>query len=929
MINVERLFRYASLLWRKGHFILKLKKNVMFKRECKFILAGLLSMTTYNKIIAQSASEWKMQPVALQTRWAKDVNPQYPLPEYPRPQMMRKHNWQNLNGLWQYSITTKGAVQPSRYDGQILVPYAIESALSGVKKKLLPTENLWYFKTFEKPVLKTGEKLLLHFGAVDWQATVYINGKEVGSHTGGYTAFSFDITNYLRTGKNELVVKVFDPSDQGINPHGKQTLEPANIYYTASSGIWQTVWLESVASSYLTELNITPDIDKGVLHLKVNLTGDSRGYSVEAIAYTPSGSVAKVTGTFNVPHQNTGIIELVSNELSIPIKSAHLWSPDNPFLYDLVIRLKKDGKIMDEVVSYFGMRKIDIQKDVKGINRIFLNNKPYFNLGVLDQGYSPEGLYTPATDEALAFDIKAIKKMGFNTIRKHIKVESARWYHYADKIGILVWQDMVNPPQSLPEGAKVQYEKEVQETLNQLHNYPSITTWVIFNERWGAYDQQRITDWVKQQDPSRIVNGHSGEYLYVNNQLRQPSEMPYLGSDLTDVHSYPEPRDAMQMSGKAKVLGEFGGLGLSVTGHQWDDLKGWGYVQVSPTEMESKYVAMLKQLQQLQQLGLSGSIYTQPFDVEGEENGIMTYDRKIIKIPVIRLQELHKAILNTYSEEVRSHSTFVIGQNMDRNETDEQYPTLLVDFDKGKHDSTFLRRLALIAFRKKDQDRVNQIGLVYLNGLTTVFAKENLDFFRKITLSTKDIGFQLFFSHPEEINAILGKDVAGDFVRSLIRDEVQPILFDKAVKPDVVALESATINKYGDEGQQVFWIIKALYYYFANDIKNWYATKILIHQKYPNVTSVFDMNNDAWLLFTNVTDSEQLRTALSWSKSVIEKEPTANYYDTYANILYKLGRTDQAIKMQEKGLKLPVGNASIESIRSNLEKMKCGKKTWQ
>jgi len=463
--------------------------------------------------------------------------------------------------------------------------------LSGVKRALKPNQNLWYRRTFTSPSGGRGAKTLLHFGAVDWQSTIYLNGKEVGRHTGGYTEFTIDITGVLNAGTNELMVKVYDPTEQGIGPHGKQVLSPKDIYYTATSGIWQTVWLEPVPQNYISGLTITPDIDKGIVNVTVNSAVKSK------VQLTLEGKI--IIGR--------------SNEVTlVPVKDAKLWSPASPYLYDLNVKMEDD-----EVKSYFGMRKISIGKDDKGIDRIMLNNKPYYNLGTLDQGFWPDGLYTAPTDEALAFDIKAIKAMGFNTIRKHIKVEPARWYYWADKLGMLVWQDMVNPNQGLPEGSKPEFEKESAEILNQLHNNPSITTWVLFNEKWGQYDQQRLTEWIKKTDPSRIVNGHTGELLYVNEQLRSPSPNAYVSADMTDVHSYPYPMISIKQAGKAQVCGEFGGIGVFIPDHQWNTSSAWGYIQEKPAALKAKYTIMNQDLQLMENEGLSGSIYTQPFDVEG------------------------------------------------------------------------------------------------------------------------------------------------------------------------------------------------------------------------------------------------------------------------------------------------------------------------
>jgi beta-galactosidase/beta-glucuronidase len=391
-----------------------------------------------------------------------------------------------------------------------------------------------------------------------------VNGKEVGLHTGGYQAFSIDITDALKPGANELVVRVWDPTDLGPNPHGKQVLHPQGIMYTPSSGIWQTVWMETLPAQYIQALTPAPDIDKKVLDLNVSVAGDCEDCHVEAIALAAGKPVAATKAS-------------AGKALQLRIPSARLWSPDDPFLYDLEITLRKNGKPIDRVHSYFGMRKISVQADAEGKPRIFLNNRYTYNLGTLDQGFWPDGLYTAPADAALRFDIEAAKAMGFNTIRKHIKIEPARWYYHADKIGMLVWQDMVNPGNDTEEG-RAQFETELKENIAQLYHHPSIVVWVLFNEKWGSYDQERLTKWIRQLDPSRLVNGHSGEMLYVNDQLRSPSPNAWAASDLTDVHAYPNPGYMQLQAGKAAVIGEFGGIGVPVEGHLWNDLQaGWGY----------------------------------------------------------------------------------------------------------------------------------------------------------------------------------------------------------------------------------------------------------------------------------------------------------------------------------------------------------------
>lgn len=591
------------------------------KRFAKTLLLSALFCVLYAD--SHSQSSWKMQPVAIQTRWAKQVSPANVLPEYPRPQMVREQ-WVNLNGLWQYAITDKAAKQPSSFDGEILVPFPVESALSGVKKPVLPTQRLWYKRSFDRPVTKEGQRVLLHFGAVDWQTKVYVNGKEAGQHTGGYQNFSFDITPLLLNGPNELVLDVYDPTDQGPNPHGKQVLAPKGIRYTATTGIWQTVWMETVPAVAISGVVITPDVDGGYLSLTVRTSGDT-DYTIEATASADGKAAGSVKGPVNQP-------------LKLPLRNARLWSPEDPFLYDLSVKLVKNGAVKDQVRSYFGMRKIEIKKDDKGQERIFLNNRYTYNLGVLDQGFWPDGIYTAPTDEALRFDIAAIKGMGFNTIRKHIKIEPARWYYHADKLGMLVWQDMVTCA-SLEPDAKTAFEAENEANINQLYNYPSIVCWVLFNEGWYTYDQPRLTQWLQQRDHTRLINGHTGE----NYGKDGPQDLAgkWANSDLTDIHDYPGPGIAPALPGKARVLGEWGGVGVPVKGHQWNAAAGWGYVKITPSEMVDKYSSMVKRLKTYETAGQSGSIYTEPFDVEIEENGLITYDREVVKVPLEILRRIH------------------------------------------------------------------------------------------------------------------------------------------------------------------------------------------------------------------------------------------------------------------------------------------------
>lgn len=852
---------------------------------------------------------WKVQPNAIYTRWAKAVSPDNALPDYPRPQMVRE-KWINLNGLWEYAITHKDSQSPDRYNGQILVPYPLESSLSGVKRILQPTENLWYKRSFAKPKLKSGERVLLHFGAVDWQATVYINGSEMTTHSGGYQSFTLDVTARLKDGDNDLVVKVFDPSDRGIGAHGKQVLTPGNIYYTPSSGIWQTVWLEIVPTDFISDLVITPDVDASVLNVHVNMP---TGCEVIVTALNGKSKVAQATGQ--------------TENVTLHIANAKLWSPENPYLYDLNVRLVKGGKTIDEVKSYFGMRKIGIQKDEKGIERIFLNNKPYFNLGTLDQGFWPDGLYTAPTDEALKFDIESIKAMGFNTIRKHIKVEPARWYYHADKIGILVWQDFVNPNQRLPEGAKEEYERETGETLRQLHNNPSIVTWVIFNEKWGAYDQQRITEWIKKSDPSRIVNGHSGELLYVNNELRSPSPNAYVSSDMTDVHSYPFPRMAPEMQGKARVLGEFGGIGVPVEGHLWDDLTaGWGYDGIAtPVKLRMQYSQMCDSLVLLKSEGLSASIYTQPFDVESEQNGLLTYDRSIIKLPVSEIRALNLKVLGEFTQ-VQSGGYKIAAEVADS--IPMSYGDKVALYNQGKKDSAFLRGVAIAAFAQKDSALCSRVTNEYLKSVTNIFSEINLKLICATTLHVKDDGFDVIVNNRDKIDNVLGRNMAEMTAMRLIEHDVILPEFSKK-DLDLDKLESDVRSKYGELGEEKIYCIRLLYHLDKgqwNEFGKYY--KLYFEGVLKHGRNLLHINNVTWPVFENVTDTSVLNTAVRVMKYDLDVFDSDNPFsiDTYANLLYKVGQKAEALNWQRKALDISNNDATF---KNSYDKMMRGEKTWK
>ncbi|SEW21289.1 Glycosyl hydrolases family 2, TIM barrel domain [Chitinophaga sp. YR573] len=863
------------------------------------------------QVNAQNKISWKMQPIGISTRWADSVSPDHPLKEYPRPQMIRKNYWLNLNGLWQYKITDQESNIPTAFEGSILVPYPIESALSGVKKRLMPDQLLWYKRTFDKPKIKSNQKILLHFGAVDWKATVYINDKEVGVHTGGYTEFTFDITDKLIDGKNTILVKVYDPTDKGIGPHGKQVLNPGNIYYTPSSGIWQTVWLESVPNNYIKNFKLTPDVDKSQLLVEVHSSDSKYTGIVEIIS--PNGTTIKGN---------------VDTKIVVPVNNAHLWSPNDPYLYDVNIRLVKDGKMVDEVKSYFGMRKISIGKSADGKSRILLNNKYVYNLGTLDQGFWPDGLYTAPTDDALSFDLKAIKAMGFNTVRKHIKIEPARWYYYADKLGLMVWQDFVNPNQSLPEGSKPEYERELLETMDQLHNNPSITTWVVFNERWGQYDQKRITELVKVTDPSRLVNGHSGELLYVNNQLHQPSDSPYQSSDMTDVHSYPYPRNPVLQPGKAQVVGEFGGIGVPIEGHLWDDLAaGWGYDGlVSPLMLKKQYSEMIDSLVALEKGGVSASIYTQPFDVETEQNGLITYDRKIAKLPLFVYHEINSKLLSSkktpafqLNVEIASNTILSFGER-------KKF------FLDGKKDSAFLRQLAIMALENKDSSLATSVSDLYISKLRSPFAEINLKFIRKMTFNVSGSGFQIMKNNIGIIDSILGGNVAERSIMTCIyNSDIAPALNLQHV--NLPELETDLTAKYGALGQERLWLTNVLYYLDKQDWTNFgkyyklYFDKAIITGR-----NSLHINNMSWPVVENVIDTSVINTAIAAMRYSIDNFDQNDPYsfDTYANLLYKSGNKREALLWEAKALELSKNDPPFhESTQKVYQKMLNNEIPWK
>lgn len=589
---------------------------------------------------ASAWAEWQPKLAPLMTRWAKDVSPAKVHPEYPRPQMVREH-WLNLNGLWDYAIAPKDDAKPQAWDGEILVPFPVESALSGVMKPVGPEKTLWYRRdvTIPKDAAWTDKRVLLHFGAVDWETTVWVNGIEVGQHRGGYDPFSFDITDALFTRKSpteEIVIRVVDPSDVGYQPRGKQVQNPKGIWYTPTTGIWQTVWLEPVPKrARIASVAVVPDFDSGTFRVLTNVVGDVDGVKVGVGVSYDGKSVATAHGDPN-------------SKLEITIKSPRPWSPAKPDLYQLYVALADENGTIDGIAGYCAMRRISLGKDDQGVTRILLNNKPLFQYGTLDQGFWPDGLYTAPTDEAMKFDIEITKQYGFNLIRKHVKVEPARWYHHCDKLGMLVWQDMPSGDKHAPwdpngkfDGQQItrsdesaaNYRTEWQKIIDALKPHPSIVMWVPFNEAWGQFDTVPVTKWTKDYDPTRLVNCASGG-----------NDFPV--GDVVDVHRYPGPFAPKPEDHRAAVLGEYGGLGLPLKGHTWQGEKNWGYRSfTTQAALTEAYLDLIDKLHpMIDRDGLSAAIYTQTTDVEIEVNGLLTYDREIQKIPVADAAQAHQQL---------------------------------------------------------------------------------------------------------------------------------------------------------------------------------------------------------------------------------------------------------------------------------------------
>lgn len=581
--------------------------------------------------------------ITLKTPWTDSVNPLCPLNEYPRPQLVRE-DWLCLNGEYDYAVTDAKAGRPASFDGRITVPFAIESLLSGVGRTFRASERLWYRKSFTLPSSFDGKRALLHFEAVDWQCEVFVNSVRAGEHTGGYCPFTFDITELLKSGENELIVKVYDPTDEGWQQRGKQVISSKGFWYTATSGIWQTVWLEPVEYCHIDSIRLTPDIDRGILALEVKTTCGCGGKLY-----------AKILDSGKVIYDGEA-----DEKCELPVPSPKLWSPESPFLYDLELTLDCDG-VKDTVRSYFGMRKFGISVDKNNLPRLTLNNKPYFQRGLLDQGYWPDGGMTPPTDEAMIFDIEKMKDLGFNMLRKHIKVESRRWYYHCDRLGMIVWQDMVSGGKYIgnlyagvlpnlninvrdnkykafsrekPEWRE-QFKQELFEVIDNLRNCVSIGCWVPFNEGWGQFDAKEIGDKIKFYDPSRIVDHASGWH-------------DQKGRDLRSVHKYILPVTMPTgIKNRPFVLSEYGGYSRIIDNHVWNKAKSFGYIMFKSQKTLSKGYRLLheKQIIPLIKKGLCATVYTQVSDVEFEVNGIYTYDRRELKLDADMIKEINAKLV--------------------------------------------------------------------------------------------------------------------------------------------------------------------------------------------------------------------------------------------------------------------------------------------
>jgi len=570
--------------------------------------------------VGTTAGTWMRAGNKIVTRWAPDVDPGAPHPEYPRPQLVRPE-WAPLNGLWDYAFVPMGSPAPATWDGKVLVPFAVEAALSGVGKSPMPTEAIVYHRTFDVPQEWQGRHLVLRFGAVDYETTVSLNHQQVGQHKGGYDGFSFDVTSLLDpSGPQDLVVSVIDRTNDTVQPRGKQSSTPSGIYYTAVSGIWQTVWLEPVPESRIDNITIVPNVDNSRFELSPTIAGATTGLTADVFVFENSQlDDAKLVAQASGP---------AGQRLDVTIPNPELWSTntDAPQLYGLRVNLRRDDVVLDSVGSYAGLRKISAGQSA-GSTRILFNDQPVFQVGVLDQGYWPDGLYTAPTDEALDADVVAIKQLGFNAVRKHVKIEPDTWYWHCDRHGLNVWQDMPSGGVPLTDADKQQFTDELLAMVDGRRNHPSIMTWIAYNADWGLYDKTtQLAQLVSDHDPSRLVDYTSG--------------LPTAAGTVSDTHSYVDPDLAPTILPDAvrpAIIGEFGGIGLrNSDNHSWttamfDTSK---EPAASADALTARFAAMMKTLYQLRDTkGISGGIYTQLTDIETEDNGLYTYDREL-KLPI-------------------------------------------------------------------------------------------------------------------------------------------------------------------------------------------------------------------------------------------------------------------------------------------------------
>ncbi|MFJ6304418.1 AbfB domain-containing protein [Streptomyces althioticus] len=594
------------------------------------LLAGI-ALTVPGAATAAPAA-WTPKPAPMTTPWTNQVPVDDPLPEYPRPQLTRP-DWANLNGIWDFAVTSADAGRPATFPEQIRVPFVAESALSGIQRRITRNDKLWYKRTFTVPSGWDGRRVQLHFGASDWRTTVWVNDRQAGAvHDGGYDAFSYDITDLLnRGGTNTVVVSVWDPTQTGSQAVGKQRLNDVlphpggGIFYTAASGIWQTVWLEPTAAAHITRLDMVPDLVNNRLKVTVRGAGTS-GHQARVTVSAGGVTVGTATGP-------------VGTEFTVPVPDARRWTPDDPFLHDVRADLLSGSATVDSVGSYTGMRSIGLAR-VDGVLRPVLNGQFVFQTGTLDQGYWPDGIYTAPTDAALRFDLQKHKDLGFNMVRKHIKVEPQRWFYWADRLGLLVWQDMPSMERTPDTAGRAQWEAEYRRIIDQHRGSPSVVMWVNQNEGWGQYDQARIANEVKAYDPSRLVDNMSG--------VNCCGAVDGGNGDVVDHHVYVGPGTTVPDANRAAVLGEYGGLGFRVAGHEWYPGGGFSYEdQPSLAHLNDRFVGLLDGIREVRlPRGLSAAVYTEITDVENEANGLLTYDRQVVKVDEARVRAANRALID-------------------------------------------------------------------------------------------------------------------------------------------------------------------------------------------------------------------------------------------------------------------------------------------